>query len=463
MRNVVLVCVDSVRKDAADRYAPRLRARADLDVPQARAASSWSVPSHASMFTGTLPHRHGVHTYDRDYSTLSRAETFLGDLPGHRALGVSANVFASEAFGFDTLFDSFHSVSNATAFPGGLDVGDFVAEDDIDHPMAAFLLESLRSPNRLQSLANGGLALFDDVATGRRLPNVLDNGGRAVLRQCRRSVARSEEPFVLFCNLMEAHTPLTPLAGFDSAIADVPATYTTATQDVWSLMGTTDDHAAYCRHWRALYAAAIDYLDRHLAAFLDWLEAHTDRETTVVVTADHGENFGYPEEDGLVRHKSSLSEGLLHVPLLVVNPPEGVTIDTDGYVSHLELGSLVTALATESDCDPTRERVPAEVLGLSAGPEPPADRRYWDRTIRCAYRGGTKFCWDSLGTARRFSLDPDLPSFQAEVDAEATVPRWARALFETDIETAAETAAAESEETGVSAATKDRLEQLGYR
>src|SRR6056297_3190608 len=102
--NVVLLCLDSVRKDFFDEYAPRLRERADLEFDQCRAASGWSVPSHASMMTGTLPHQHGIHVYNRDFSGLHRDETWLGELPRHRALGASANVYASDAFGFDGVF-----------------------------------------------------------------------------------------------------------------------------------------------------------------------------------------------------------------------------------------------------------------------------------------------------------------------------------------------------------------------
>lgn len=119
MRNVALVCLDSVRKDVFDEFSPRLQGRASLSFLQARAASSWTVPSHASVLTGELPHEHGVHIDDRDYAAITRSATFFDPLAEHQALGASANVFASESFGFDVLFDEFVSVSNDAAFPDG--------------------------------------------------------------------------------------------------------------------------------------------------------------------------------------------------------------------------------------------------------------------------------------------------------------------------------------------------------
>jgi hypothetical protein len=46
------------------------------------------------MLTGTLPHKHGVHTHNFDFSTIDTEETFLGPLEDYETIGVSANEFA---------------------------------------------------------------------------------------------------------------------------------------------------------------------------------------------------------------------------------------------------------------------------------------------------------------------------------------------------------------------------------
>jgi hypothetical protein len=43
------------------------------------------------MMTGELPHQHGIHTHNRDFSSLERDDTFLSRLPNHDTIGVSAN------------------------------------------------------------------------------------------------------------------------------------------------------------------------------------------------------------------------------------------------------------------------------------------------------------------------------------------------------------------------------------
>jgi arylsulfatase A-like enzyme len=99
-RNVVVICLDTVRQDYFEQHATELPSRADVRYSNCRAPSSWTVPSHASFLTGTLPHEHGAHAYNTTFERISEEETFLGDLD-HRTLCVSANPYVSSAFGAD--------------------------------------------------------------------------------------------------------------------------------------------------------------------------------------------------------------------------------------------------------------------------------------------------------------------------------------------------------------------------
>ena len=68
-----------------------------------------------------------------------------------------------------------------------------------------------------------------------------------------------------------------------------------------------------------MYDAAIAYLDAELNRLLVALEARGALDNTIViVTADHGEQFG---EHGLFLHANSLYQPLLHVPLVIRFPP----------------------------------------------------------------------------------------------------------------------------------------------
>lgn len=461
-RNVALLCLDTVRKDVFDEFAPRL-GDSGVSFDQCRAASSWSVPSHASMLTGELPHRHGVHSFNRDFSTLDRADTFLGDLPVHRAIGASANVYASAAFGFDSLFDDFSNVAPQRRFPEGLDVGrfahDFAGSDGSS--IAAFCRAALNHPHPLKSLLNGVAVKLNDLQKIAPLPKLFDDGARIVARETNRLIAETEEPFFLFANFMDAHPPLQHTWGYDRGLHSAPNSWTSA--------GLTDedvrDDAEVREYYRGVYSAAVDYLDRTVSQLVQNLRDATDRELTVVITSDHGQNLGIPEDDGLVGHvKSSLTEGVLHVPLCIIDPPTDYEA-SDGYISHLDLGELVVGLADGKWPEISRNRITAEAVGI--GDADPTldddDDPRWDRTVRCAYEGETKYEWDSLGNRLAFELDPERPNWQRCVDETADVPAWATELFDGTPESYREQVATTKRvDPDVGPAIEERLSDLGY-
>jgi arylsulfatase A-like enzyme len=67
------------------------------------------------------------------------------------------------------------------------------------------------------------------------------------------------------------------------------------------------------------YEGEIAYLDHQLGVLFDELRKRDLlTKTLVIITSDHGEQFG---EHGLFGHTNSLYRPLLHIPLVIVNPP----------------------------------------------------------------------------------------------------------------------------------------------
>lgn len=94
---------------------------------------------------------------------------------------------------------------------------------------------------------------------------------------------------------------------------------------------------------RAAYDGSIAWLDSELGKLFEALGARGRLDNTiVVVTSDHGEQFG---EHGLMDHGNSLYRPLLEVPLVIVWPgrvPAGVRVDTP--VSLRDLPATITDL-----------------------------------------------------------------------------------------------------------------------
>ena len=463
VRNIVLICLDCVRKDSFDAQAKRLGSLTSVSFDQCRAASSWSVPSHASMMTGELPHRHGIHTHNRDFSSLERDDTFLGELSGHDAIGVSANAWASSDFGFDVAFDEFCNIARSHRFPRGINARRFAGGDgDGASIYVDFLKAILNHDYPAKSLANGVLAQIQEASEFLPIPSPIDDGCKIVLREALERTRAAAEPYFLFINLMDAHEPLHPIWGYGLSSSSVPLSWQSTERTVWDLMNNTDDrtHEEYWANRRTVYAAAIDYLDRRLARFVRRLLDESRRETTVIVTADHGENLGSHKDCYLANHKSGLTEGLLHVPFSVINPPSGYMPREKQYFSHLELRRLIAGLSTGETPDVFAERVPAELVGMSAGPEPPNDRDWWDRMMRCVYDGQQKMVWDSLGKCEMYSLNADRPGWQRKVGDFDGIPSWTDEFFTADIRSYKESTA--TSQPKPDATMEQRLRDLGY-
>ncbi|MCH2101754.1 MAG: sulfatase-like hydrolase/transferase, partial [Planctomycetes bacterium] len=132
----------------------------------------------------------------------------------------------------------------------------------------------------------------------------------------------------LFLNLNEAHAPYTAPRGFDdferflppgTTLEDLPDGYFGYAADRRDYnSGARELLDAEPEIQRALYDASILYQDSLLdRLFKGMRELEIMEETLVIVTSDHGEEFN---EQGRFGHQLSLSDRLLHVPLILRYP-----------------------------------------------------------------------------------------------------------------------------------------------
>ena len=107
--NITIIVIDTLRYDMFKAIADaekRLEGFVLLD--KCIAPSSWTLPSHASIFTGMYPSDHGAHettkikALDVDKIKLRR-RTFVSDLNsmGYKTFCISANPYVSPVYGFD--------------------------------------------------------------------------------------------------------------------------------------------------------------------------------------------------------------------------------------------------------------------------------------------------------------------------------------------------------------------------
>ena len=350
-RRVVFVVLDTVRKDRLSAYgydrptSPGLEAVAEEATvfDQAVAPAPWTLPVHASLFTGLYPSEHGA-SQERPY--LEGASTLAETL---------------SAAGFDTACYSSNAwITPYTGLTAGFDDQDNFFEimpgDLLSGPLAR-AWRTLNDHERLRAIADRLVEL------GNTAHEYLAGGGRADSKTPQavdRGIAFLEDAgddAFLFLNLMDAHLPYHPperyaerfAPGVDStAVCQNAKEYNSGARDI-------DDE-----EWtaiRGLYDAEIAHADAELERLWTWLREHDQwEETLVVVCADHGELHG---EHDLYGHEFCIYDPLVNVPLLVKHPdlPAGGRDDQvellDCYHTVLDHAG-VEAADTTTPLDPER-------------------------------------------------------------------------------------------------------------
>lgn len=338
--NLLLVVLDTVRADHMDLFGyerptmPLLTARAQRDfdvVMKSAAASPWTLPSHATMFTGMHPWRHGAHRAsvvnpkppESPYPLRPDARVLadvMGDA-GYRTAEVAANFAILSGFGLNAGFE------HSDVTPGTL-----------------FLYERLSWPYRMKILGVEGIGYF----VARWTPNALRrlSGGYTDrvpgARRAAEITARASEwlddngasPFFLFVNYLDAHLPYLPEPEDDERFAKRPADAIPMPDLINRVMEqlrgegkiTNEQHEFV----KAQYDAEMVGLDRGLEElFLDLERRGLYDDTFIIVTSDHGEAFG--EHEMVWGHETALYDEQISVPLLIKlpasHPNDGVVAD----------------------------------------------------------------------------------------------------------------------------------------
>ncbi len=279
----------------------------------ARAASSWTLPSHASMFTGRWLHELRVGWATPLNRTCPMLAEFLGDR-GYATAGFVANTFycgtdSGLARGF-TRYQDF-------TFPGFTELR-----------MIVLVSRALQGFQAIVSLTEDWLESAGLRPYIQRLWRSLDTdrkGAAVVNRELLDWLSertQSDRPFFAFLNYYDAHYPyqLPPGRFHRFGIEPTDEYQRVLIEHWWELDKTTVSSKGVAFAVDA-YDDCIADLDEQLGRLVDELDRRGVLEQTwLIITSDHGESFG--EHAGVFCHGRSLYETELHVPLLVI-PPGG--------------------------------------------------------------------------------------------------------------------------------------------
>ena len=352
--DVVLIVLDTWRADRMSCYGHPEPTTPHLDRFAAESAlferaispAQWTIPAHASLFTGEYPTTHlTTQIYDRHTPAWPTLAEHLRD-GGYETLGFCNNPLLGVVENdLDRGFEHFYN------YGGVLPTRPRLAERR-PRRSGRWLDLIARQLNRLNGPLQEWLT-HNDALLGlmmhpwitpiwERHINFKGNVHRSVgdmvgvLRNRKRSGA--ERPCFAFLNLMETHLPYEPPTRFSREFAptyhedhearDFLHDYNHRTFD-WIAPITEPFSDAQHRVLNEMYNAEIAYEDHELRLLLDYLDEPEARDNTlVVITADHGEGL---DHHGYVGHSLVVYEDLIRVPLMVRYPsryPTGRRIET---------------------------------------------------------------------------------------------------------------------------------------
>jgi arylsulfatase A-like enzyme len=402
--SVLLIVIDTAR---ADRFSfngyerdtsPEIASLgAEGAVYEAAYTSSpWTLPAHASLFTGLFPSAHGAEAGHLFLDQAHRTMAELFEEAGYRTLGYVESPWVGKAHGFNQGFGTYEEIWNKVDGTDGEDMGAALITQRVDR----WLTWREETPDM------------------------------------------SRQPFFMFINYFEPHLPYSPpepertrfLTGPTGGAAVDRLRRLKHPKEMPYILGLEPLEPADAAVLSDLYDGEISYVDRRIGEVTELFRRRglLDR-MILIVTSDHGEMLG---EHGFLDHKLNVYEELLRIPLILRYPPAvpaGQRVDSTVMLQDLfpTILSLAGIDRADRSAAPGLEAAilpgvpggrvgsaesvpliaeyarPLQFLELIEEIYPDADTGRWDRAL-VAYRvGPDKLHWASDGDHHLYDLSRD--------------------------------------------------------
>jgi arylsulfatase A-like enzyme len=346
--NILLITFDALSAEDMSLYGYRLPTTPNIDAFASKATvfknfystSTFTTPTVATMLTGTYPSENHV------YQIIGgvRAEDAKKSLPhAMRAAGYATGAFFSNPYAYylaDSLRSEYDFLPEPVFQPGGL-----------QHLwQATSSLQDSGFGNRMDEY-NDLMRLWNSLGG---LPIDLFRRYRAVesFAHAQEMLVKLPDGFFLWVHVMTPHSPYHPDAADRGTF--IPESQLRTFEDEgddgarrWFPHYEPDQQSQVDQR-RLAYDEFILTADRAFGSFMSELENSGKlRNTTVIVSADHGESF----EGGVYQHENRyLTRPVIHIPLIIRTPEQ-------------QEGSTVAFTADQTALAPT-------ILELAGQPKP---------------------------------------------------------------------------------------------
>ena len=318
--NVIIIIVDTLRKDYAKPLEDGLTKIGFVSYENAIAPAPWTIPSHASIFTGLYPAFHGAHeTKNKKIPHVRLVKTdnlitFRLKELGYENILLTANFFVHPQFGFMG-FDHVYYIPPVLE-PSLLSKTEKESLQKIIEENKNDLIgitKSLLHDKQYKLFIKGSIqylvskfyryfsAIFKNWPTEKGITQIIDYLDKYLKK---RGELRRSNNFI-FINLIEMHEPY--FVHDDLKILSEHLKTNILDMDV-------------AAKWRIKYDNEVIYVTKKIINLIEVLKKHKIFDNSlIIVTSDHGQLLG---EHRRIGHGNFLYDELLRVPLLIKYPKD---------------------------------------------------------------------------------------------------------------------------------------------
>lgn len=287
-------------------------------------SGTWTLPSHASLFTGNSPVDHRVtrpsDSLPKDDANLPRT----AQENGYTTAIFSENPTFSSSTGFSHYIDAPHDDIFRKLLPSKFSPYGTVEEVSVSEGVS-LATEILSRPNKLRNIVNAVYATYREFSP--REPAYPHHGER-VFNHLNSHLPQRTEPILTVTNVLDPHNPYydTPPGVKESRPQrelkalregdDNRVYLLTSENPPEAVSSVYDDWGMFYDAQERVYEEYAQEADRLLK---EWKLAQTSRfeEDLIIILGDHGQLFG---AEDMVGHHTSLHPHGINVPL-AIDPP----------------------------------------------------------------------------------------------------------------------------------------------
>jgi arylsulfatase A-like enzyme len=329
--NVLIITVDTLRADHLGCYGYHRPTSPSIDAfargatlyRRSFATAPWTVPTHASLFTGKAPFEHGARTF----KIARRGRNNVNPL--HEDQFTLAEMFSAENV------ETAAFVANA---------GYLAPRWQLDQGFATYEVDE----SYAKKISRLALSWLEE---------------------------HTEDDFFLFLNYIDVHKPYntrTPAPFLDTpAVVDKGQLITKLYEQV--MPGEKPVPAKLAQKVIDQYDTGIANVDNGIGELFAQMKALEIYDNTLIVlTSDHGEYFG---EHLLVEHSKDIYMEATHVPLIIKYPGQLEGSVSDLVISSVDIPGMILDQLPAEVAKPYLDRFPAR-----PGKHPVLIENYYTRT-----------------------------------------------------------------------------------